>query len=323
MPLSSFSLNTLRAFDAAARHLNFTRAADELCVTQAAVSHQVKALETHIGKALFHRQARGLELTDEGALLAPTVADAFARIERLLQAFRQGGPQEVLSLGVVGTFALGFLMPRLADFRSRYPHIELRLRTHNNKVDLAAENLDFAIRFGDGPWRGAHAELLMRAPLSPLCSASDASRLHQPDDLRRLALLRSYREQDWPTWLHAAGASHVAARGPLFDASTLMVQAALAGQGVALAPPAMFTQELQQGRLVRPFALEVDVGGYWLTRLLSKQPSEAMLSFRGWLMAQTAQPAPTAQPGRSEQPGPHQHPTPGPEAPAAPGTNPR
>lgn len=290
MPLSSFSLNTLRAFDAAARHLNFTRAADELCVTQAAVSHQVKALEAHIGKALFHRHARGLELSDEGALLAPTVADAFGRIERLLQAFRQGGPQEVLSVGVVGTYALGYLMPRLADFRARHPHIELRLRTHNNKVDLAAESLDFAIRFGAGAWRGAHAEPLMPAPLSPLCSAADAGRLHQPEDLRKLTLLRSYREQDWPAWLREAGAGNVVARGPLFDSSTLMVQAALAGEGVALAPPVMFARELQQGRLVQPFALEVDVGGYWLTRLQSKEPTAAMASFRAWLLGLASQP---------------------------------
>lgn len=291
MPLSSFSLNTLRAFDAAARHLNFTHAADELCVTQAAVSHQVKALEAHIGKALFHRHARGLELSDEGALLAPTVADAFGRIERLLQAFKQGGPQEVLSVGVVGTFALGFLMPHLADFRARHPHIELRLRTHNNKVDLAAESLDFAIRFGEGAWRGAHAEPLMRAPLSPLCRAADASRLRQPEDLRKLTLLRSYREQDWPAWLRAAGLANVVARGPLFDASTLMVQAAMAGEGVALAPPAMFAHELQQGRLVQPFALAVDVGGYWLTRLQSKEPTAAMASFRAWLLGLPSSPS--------------------------------
>lgn len=126
MPLTSISLNTLRAFDASARHLNFTRAADELCVTQAAVSHQVKALEDYVGKALFRRTARGLVLTDEGSLLAPTVDDAFQRIERVLQSFRQGRPQEVLTVGVVGTFAVGFLMPRLADFRARFPHIELR-----------------------------------------------------------------------------------------------------------------------------------------------------------------------------------------------------
>lgn len=286
MSLTALSLNTLRAFDAAARHLNFTRAADELCVTQAAVSHQVKALEDYAGKALFRRTARGLVLTDEGALLAPAVDEAFQRIERLLQTFRQGGPQAVLTVGVVGTFAVGFLMPRLADFRARHPHIELRLLTNNNKVDLAAESLDFAIRFGDGAWRSVQADMLMRAPLSPLCAPADAAKLHHPDDLSKLSLLRSYRAQDWQAWLRAAGASGITARGPLFDTSTLMVHAAQLGEGVALAPPCMFVRELQQGRLAQPFSLEVDVGGYWLTRLLSKEPTPAMASFRAWLLGQ-------------------------------------
>ncbi|OYT93180.1 MAG: LysR family transcriptional regulator [Burkholderiales bacterium PBB3] len=286
MPLTALSLNTLRAFDAAARHLNFTRAADELCVTQAAVSHQVKSLEDYAGKALFRRTARGLVLTDEGALLAPTVDDAFQRIERLLQTFRQGGPQAVLTVGVVGTFAVGFLMPRLADFRARHPHIELRLLTNNNKVDLAAESLDFAIRFGDGAWRSVQADMLMRAPLAPLCAPADAAKLRHPDDLSKLTLLRSYRAQDWQAWLRAAGASSITPHGPLFDTSTLMVHAAQLGEGVALAPPCMFVRELQQGRLAQPFALEVDVGGYWLTRLLSKEPTAAMAAFRAWLLVQ-------------------------------------
>lgn len=286
MPLTSISLNTLRAFDASARHLNFTRAADELCVTQAAVSHQVKALEDYVGKALFRRTARGLVLTDEGSLLAPTVDDAFQRIERVLQSFRQGRPQEVLTVGVVGTFAVGFLMPRLADFRARFPHIELRLLTNNNKVDLAAESLDFAIRFGDGAWRSVQADLLMRAPLSPLCALADAAKLHRPEDLSKLSLLRSYRAQDWHRWLQAAGASGITPHGPLFDSSSLMVHAAQLGEGVALAPPSMFVRELQQGRLVQPFALEVDVGGYWLTRLISKEPTPAMQAFSHWLLAQ-------------------------------------
>ena len=285
MPLTSISLNTLRAFDASARHLNFTRAADELCVTQAAVSHQVKALEDYVGKALFRRTARGLVLTDEGSLLAPTVEDAFQRIERMLQSFRQARPQEVLTVGVVGTFAVGFLMPRLSDFRAQFPHIELRLLTNNNKVDLAAESLDFAIRFGDGAWRSVQADLLMRAPLSPLCALADAAKLHRPEDLSKLSLLRSYRAQDWHSWLQAAGASRITPHGPLFDSSSLMVHAAQLGEGVALAPPSMFVRELQQGRLVQPFALEVDVGGYWLTRLLSREPTPAMQAFSNWLLA--------------------------------------
>jgi LysR family transcriptional regulator, regulator of gene expression of beta-lactamase len=286
MPLTALSLNTLRAFEAASRHLNFTRAADELCVTPAAVSHQVKALEDHIGKRLFHRHARGLELTDEGALLAPTVEEAFLRMQSLLQVLRQGGPQQVLHVGVVGTFALGCLLPRLADFRARHPQIDLRLRTHNNKVDLTAEGLDLAIRFGEGAWRNTHATLLIRAPLSPLCSPADAAGLRQPADLKKLTLLRSYREQDWPAWLRAAGLPPLAPRGPTFDSSALMVQAAQAGEGVALAPPSMFRHELQQGRLVQPFALEADVGGYWLCRQPARAATPAMAAFGAWLSGQ-------------------------------------
>jgi len=285
MALSSLSLNTLRAFDAAARHLNFTRAADELCVTQAAVSHQVKALEDHIGRALFRRTARGLVLTDEGVALAPTVADSFARIERQLDACKAGGPMEVLTLGVVGTFAVGFLLERLARFRAEYPRIELRLLTHNNKVDLSAESLDYAIQFGDGAWRSVQADHLMAAPLSPLCAPGVLDQLRRPEDLRTQRLLRSYRSQDWQAWLQAAGVKGVTPQGPLFDASAIMVQAAMFGEGVALAPPCMFVRELQQGRLAQPFELAVDVGGYWLTRLMSKEPTPAMLAFRTWLLA--------------------------------------
>lgn len=284
MPLSGVSLNTLRAFDAAARQLNFTRAAQELCVTQAAVSHQVKALEDHVGRALFRRTARGLVLTDEGATLAPVVRDVFSRVERLLEAFKEDGPREVLTVGVVGTFAIGFLLERLAEFRAAHPRIELRIQTNNNKVDLASESLDFAIRFGDGAWRSVEADRLMSAPLSPLCAPNVADQLRQPEDLSRLPLLRSYRPLDWQTWLKSAGAATITPRGPMFDASTLMVQAAMLGEGVALAPPSMFQRELRQGRLVQPFALEVDVGGYWLTRLLSKAPTPAMSAFRDWLL---------------------------------------
>ena len=283
MPLSGISLNALRAFEAAARHLNFTRAADELCVTQAAVSHQVKTLEDQLGNVLFRRTARGLVLTDEGAVLMPAVADSFLRLERALDAVRQGGPQEGLTVGVVGTFATGFLLPRVGGFRAQHPRIDLRLLGNNNKVDLASDNLDYAIRFGDGAWRSVEAQHLMNAPLAPLCSPAAAKLLRHPDDLSRFALLRSYRPDDWATWLAAAGVKQVFARGAMFDSSSTMVQAAMAGLGIALAPPCMFTRELDQGRLVQPFPLMVDVGSYWLTRLTSRQQTPAMTAFRTWL----------------------------------------
>ena len=286
MPLSELSLNPLRAFEAAARHLSFTRAAEELCVTQAAVSHQVKVLEEYLGSALFRRTTRGLVLTDEGAALAPTVEDAFLRIERALGAISGGAPREVLTVGVVGTFAIGFLVERLADFRAQHPFVDLRLMTNNNKVDLWTESLDFAIRFGPGAWHGVHAERLMAAPISPLCPPAVAAQLRQPADLGKFTLLRSYRTQDWPAWLEKAGARDISARGPVFDASSLMVQAALLGEGVALAPPSMFRRELNLGMLVRPFRMEVDVGSYWLTRLISKTPTPAMVAFQAWLTVQ-------------------------------------
>jgi LysR family transcriptional regulator of beta-lactamase len=283
MPLTEISLNRLRAFEAAARHGSFTRAAEELCVTQAAVSHQVKALEGHLGAALFRRTTRGLVLTDEGALLAPVVEEAFARIERGLHMLAQGGLREVLTVSVVGTFMVGFLLPRLASFRAEAPWVDLRLLTNNNKVDLWAESLDLAIRFGDGAWHSVDAVRLMTTPLAPLCAPDLAVRLASPSDLAGVPLLRSYRSQDWPAWLAAAGAPEIAARGPIFDASTVMVQAAMLGEGVALAPPAMFQRELASGLLVQPFAPEIDAGAYWLTRLLSKEPTRAMMVFQTWL----------------------------------------
>jgi LysR family transcriptional regulator of beta-lactamase len=285
MSLSELSLNPLRAFEAAARHLNFTRAAEELCVTQAAVSHQVKALEDHLGAALFRRTSKGLVLTDEGIALAPTIGDAFTRIERALDAIAQGGPREVLTVGVVGTFALGFLVERIAQFREQHPFVDLRLMTNNNKVDLWTESLDFAIRFGTGAWHGVQASRLMDAPISPLCSASLASQLRQTSDLGKFTLLRSYRAQDWPLWLGAAGARELSARGTIFDASTLMVQAAILGEGIALAPPSMFRRQLNLGTLIQPFPLEVDSGSYWLTRLISKPLTPAMEAFQAWIIA--------------------------------------
>lgn len=286
MSLSRYSLNTLHAFAAAARHLNFTRAANELCVTQAAVSHQVKLLERQLGKPLFLRTARGLALSDEGVLLAAPLQQAFAQIDAALQVLESGGPGERLVVGVVGTFAHGLLLGWLPDFRARHPRIDLRLQTHNNKIDLATETLDCAIRYGDGAWRSVEAEALLEAPLSVLCTPALAQTLRQPADLRACTLLRSYRSDDWQAWARAAGVPELAAhaaRGPQFDASVLMVQAALQGAGVALAPACMFRREIAQGLLCQPFAIEVDAGRYWLTRSLTRPERPALAAFRSWL----------------------------------------
>ncbi|MGJ7509953.1 LysR substrate-binding domain-containing protein [Variovorax sp. GT1P44] len=284
-------LNALRAFECSARHASFTLAAAELHVTQAAVSQQVRGLEGRLGVALFRRLPRGLALTDEGHALLPVLADAFGRMEAVIQQFDNGHFFEVLSIGVVGTFAVGWLMPRLRLFRECCPFIDLRLMTHNNVVDLAAEGLDFAIRFGDGNWPGLYADHLLSAPLTVLCAPAVAARVRRAQDLVHETLLRSYRAEDWPGWFAAAGVDAPTIRGPVFDSSRLMVEAAMQGAGVALAPASMFERELREGRLAQPLLIEVVTGDYWLTRLRSRPITPSMNLFRDWLLGQTARAA--------------------------------
>lgn len=283
MPRPRLPLNALRAFEAAARHQNLTRAASELCVSQAALSHQIKALEQQLGSSLFHRLPRGVALTDEGAALAPVLGEAFDRIAATLERFADGRYREVLSVGVVGTFATGWLLPRLPAFHAAHPDIELRLSTHNNRVDLAGEGLDLAIRFGDGDWQGQIAHALMEAPFAPVCAPSMARGLRTPADLAQLPLLRSYRLDEWPQWFRAAGVAEVAARGAMFDSSLTLASAAAAGAGVALLPLPMFRQDLDAGRMVCPFPIQIDAGRYWLTRLRSRPEGDADARLRDWL----------------------------------------
>nr|WP_186109416.1 LysR family transcriptional regulator [Burkholderia gladioli] len=279
-------LNALRAFESSSRHLSFTRAAQELNVTQAAVSQQVRALEERLGVSLFKRLPRGLAVTDEGLALRPVLSDAFDRIESVLRQFEGGHFHEVLTVGAVGTFAVGWLMPRLRSFHALHPFVELRLMTNNNLVDLAAEGLDCAIRFGDGNWPGTRAQKLFDAPLSLLCAPDIAQRLRVPADLVGETLLRSYRADDWMNWFAKAGLAPMPARGAVFDSSRLMVEAATQGAGVALAPASMFARDLATGRLVRPFDIEVQAGSYWLILQKGKPATPAMQLFNQWIVKQ-------------------------------------
>ncbi|MGQ8631663.1 LysR substrate-binding domain-containing protein [Agrobacterium sp. DKPNP3] len=278
-------LNGLRAFEASARHLSFTRAAIELCVTQAAVSQQVKGLERRLGVALFQRLPRGLKITAEGEALLPTVTSSFDQMATTLDRIEAGQVRELLFLGVVGTFAVGWLLPRLAAFQKRYPFIDVRISTNNNRVDMAAEGLDFAVRFGQGSWHGTDAFRLFEAPLSPLCTPKLAETLKTPADLMEATLLRSYRADEWSTWFAAAGVTPAAQvnAGIVFDTSLGMMEAALQGLGVALAPPSMFSRHLASGAIVQPFPVTISLGSYWLTRLQSKPPTPAMQVFSEWM----------------------------------------
>jgi LysR family transcriptional regulator of beta-lactamase len=281
-------LNGLRAFEASARHLSFTRAAIELCVTQAAVSQQVKSLETRLGVQLFQRLPRGLKITAEGEALLPVVTGSFDQLALSLERIEGGHVRELLFLGAVGTFAVGWLLPRLPDFQRQFPFVDIRLSTNNNRVDMAAEGLDFAIRFGNGSWHGTEAIRLFDAPLSPLCIPELAEMLGEPADLTNQPLLRSYRKDEWSSWFAAAGvaASPQLSKGIVFDSSLGMMEAALQGIGVALAPPSMFSRHLATGAIEQPFPTVISLGSYWLTRLQSRSLTSAMIAFSHWIASQ-------------------------------------
>ncbi|MDE1992766.1 MAG: LysR family transcriptional regulator [Rhizobiaceae bacterium] len=285
-------LNGLRAFEASARHLSFTRAAIELCVTQAAVSQQVKSLEKRLGVSLFQRLPRGLKITAEGEALLPTVTNSFDQMAISLDRIEAGQMRELLFVGVVGTFAVGWLLPRLAEFQQLHPFIDVRVSTNNNRVDMAAEGLDFAIRFGQGSWHGTDAIRLFDAPLSPLCTPKLAAKITSPNDLLEATLLRSYRADEWTTWFRAAGVAPAAQvnAGIVFDTSLGMIEAALQGLGVALVPPSMFSRQLSSGALTQPFPTSISLGSYWLTRLQSRSPTSAMQAFSDWITSKIPPP---------------------------------
>jgi LysR family transcriptional regulator, regulator of gene expression of beta-lactamase len=298
MEVSQLPLNALRAFEASARLGSFTRAGLELRVTQTAISHQVKALEARLGVTLFKRFQRGLALTDEGHALLPVLTDTFRRMSATLSQFEEGNFREILTVGVVGTFAIGWLLPRLKSFRERHPEIDLRLKTNNNRADMLLDGLDFFIRFGDGAWHGTDAINLMEAPLSPVCAPQIATRLRRPRDLASEELLRSYRVDEWTLWFKAAGLEPPSLRGWMFDSSRSLVEAAAQGAGVALVPVAMFTREIAEKRVAQPFDITVPAGSYWLTHLKSRAETPSMSAFRAWILsAVTRVPAGTAKGG--------------------------
>ena len=283
MDRPNIPLNALRAFEAAARHLTLSKAAVELCVTQAALSHQIRNLEDRLGVRLFRRVPRGLVLTQEGAALAPVVTSSLDAMATTLDRFSGGRYHEALHVGVVATFATGWLIPRLAGFEAAHPEVDLRIFANNNRVSIPGEGLDLAIRFGDGSWHGLRAERIFDAPLTPMCATDRAQAIASPADLHHQPLLRSYRSSEWERWFEGMGLPCPPLRGPMLDSSIALAQMASQGQGVALLPAALLTHWTETGRLVTVFDHSIDAGAYWLTRLQSRPETSGMRSFREWL----------------------------------------
>lgn len=286
MDVSRLPLNALRAFESSARLGSFTKAGMELRVGQTAISHQVKALEKELDVTLFKRLPRGIALTEEAQALLPVLTDAFRRMSEKLHQLGDGNFREILTVGVVGTFAIGWLLQRLPRFTASHPDIDLRIKTNNNRADTLLDGLDFFIRFGDGAWHGTDAEHLMDAPLSPVSAPSLAKGIRKPKDLLGLHILRSYRRDDWPVWCRHVGVNPPSLRGWMFDSSLALVEAAAQGAGVALVPVAMFSRDLASKRIVQPLKTAAPAGGYWLTNLKSREETASMKAFRKWILAE-------------------------------------
>lgn len=285
------SLNALRAFEAAARHLSFSRAADELNVTKAAVSHQVKALEDELGLPLFRRLNRALLLTDAGQTLFPSITEALglmgAAVNRLQKQDRTGD----LTVTTLDSFAAIWLVPRLNRFRKAHPEIDVRIATSDHSIDFAQSDVDLAIRYGAGTWQGVHAERLMTEEIFPVCAPSllkEGPPLEKPADLALHTLLHDYGQESWRRWLLAVGEEGVdVERGPRYHHSNLVLQAAEQGDGVALARSVLAADALAKGRLVKPFdiALPADYA-YYLACPPDHLKRPKVKAFRSWLLAE-------------------------------------
>jgi len=284
------SLNGLRAFEASARHLSFTKAAEELHVTQTAISHQIRRLEEELGFPLFTRRHRGLQLTSQGDQLALTARQAFDDLRRVTQRLRLSEDDNRITITTLPSLAAKWLIPKLGQFQDRHPDIEVRVNTSMESLDLRERGIDLALRYGYGNWQGMVSQFLMTETLTPVCSPKllqDGPPLRSTADLALHTLLyvASYRDE-WQTWLTAAGAPDVKpARIITFDMSMMATQAAMDGMGVALGREPMIDADMKAGRLVAPLNISLrSDAGYYVVMAPESAERPAVQAFRDWVM---------------------------------------
>jgi LysR family glycine cleavage system transcriptional activator len=285
-------LNGLRTFEAAARHLSFTRAAAELHVTQAAVSHQIRALEERLGVKLFQRRGRGLVLTEAAQTYLGEIRGAFERIGEATRRLQARDALGTLTASVLPSFTAKWLLPRLGRFRAAHPEIDLRLSSSEEMVDFARDDFDLAIRTGRGRWPGLRADLVLTEELFVVCSPKlvERQKLDRPEDLRQHTLLHDEPRDRWAVWLKRVGIDDIDPwRGPGFSQSNLVIEAAVEGQGVALVGGTLAAEDLRAGRLVRPLAASSPTDySYWLVCPEATAERPKVAAFRAWLLAEAA-----------------------------------
>jgi LysR family glycine cleavage system transcriptional activator len=287
-------LNALKAFEAAGRHLSFTKAADELGVTQAAISHQIKFLEELLGQPLFRRMTRRLMLTDAGQMLLPGIREGFETLANAVNRLRTAGSSGTLTVSLMATFALRWLVPRLGRWQRAHPDIDVRLSTTSRLVDFAREDVDVGIRHGRGQWPGLSATRLFAPAYTPILNPvllPPGVKIQKPADLLKLPLLRERDEEvSWMAWFAAAGETYAPAeKGPEFDSTVMAGQAAIQGLGAALAPPEFFADEIAEGRLIQPFTVMASTGkAYYLVCAQARADQPKIAAFRDWIVAEIA-----------------------------------
>ncbi|HXU99161.1 MAG TPA: transcriptional regulator GcvA [Caulobacteraceae bacterium] len=291
-------LNALRAFEAAARHLNFSRAADELSVTPGAVSQQIQNLEDYVGAALFKRTPRGLLLTDAAQTALPALREAFDRLAEAASLLTAAVDGRRLTLTAPPSFAAKWLVPRLGRFEAAHPQVDVWLSADMELVDFATGDVDLALRYGGGNYPGLEATRLMQETVIPVMSPEllAANPLACPADLARHVLLHDGSPDadescpDWLMWLTARGVKGVdGTRGPRFNQSSLVIEAAMAGRGVALAKRTLAQDDLDAGRLVAPMAITTNVDfAYYVLHPRSKGRLPQVKAFVAWILAEAA-----------------------------------
>lgn len=290
-------LNPLRTFEAAARHLSFTRAADELFVTAAAVSHQIKVLENSLGVKLFSRVGGALVLTEIGQSYLPAIQQAFRQVLDATNLLRRHKDVSFLKINASPTFSVKWLIPRLDAFVQQHPDIELKLSTSNHMIDFSREDLDLVIRYGKGNYPGMRSERCFSVEVIPVCSPKLLAcrpAVQRPADLAEFPLLHDGSDSthpDWRSWFDHVGCSDVdTSRGPTLWPSHLVIDAAIEGLGVALVKRAWIEKDLAEGRLVQLFDISLPVSyAYYISYPESRSEDSAIRRFVDWVQSRTGQ----------------------------------
>ena len=286
-------LHALACFESAARHMSMKKAAEELCVTSSAVSQQITKLEEATRVRLFIRSSRNLELTTEGRIYLRAVRPAFSQIAEATQRLLDEGKPNKITVSCTSGFAIQWLLPRLSAFEKNNPGVEVQISTTNRRVDLLTEGIDFAVRHGNGRYPGLESKCLLNDRLRPVCSPRLMPREHvlsSPLDITRYTLLHDEHRMDWALWFEAVGFSDAHTdKGPVFVDSNGVLEAAIAGKGIALIRSALVREELKNGTLINPLRVAIDSPvAYYLVYDESAVLQKICRRFRDWITSVAA-----------------------------------